>query len=117
MLFQDMQRFEARAFLCLVLLATALFFWLVLPFFNVLLWAVVIAAVFTPIQRNLTLRYHLGPNLAALLTVLLALFLIILPLAWIFYTGAKEALLLSLTSSYVPYFRIRRCRTSQRFLI
>lgn len=94
MLFQDMQRFEARAFLCLVLLATALFFWLVLPFFNVLLWAVVIAAVFTPIQRNLTLRYHLGPNLAALLTVLLALFLIILPLAWIFYTGAKEALLL-----------------------
>lgn len=94
MLFHDMQRFEARAFLCLVLLATALFFWLLLPFFNVLLWAVVIAAVLTPVNRKLLTFSHIGPNRAALLTVLLALFLIILPLGWILYTGAREALLL-----------------------
>ena len=62
MLFPDMQRFEARAFLCLVLMATALFFWLLLPFFNVLLWAVVIAAVFTPINRKLLTLPQISEN-------------------------------------------------------
>ena len=93
-MFDNMQRFEARAFLVLVLIATALFFWLILPFFNVFLWSVVIAAVFTPLFRRLRQHAGLGPNLAALVTVLLALFLIILPLAWILYSGAREALLL-----------------------
>ncbi len=93
-MFENMQRFEARAFLVLVLIATGLFFWLILPFFNVFLWSVVIAAVFTPLFRRLRLHTRLGPNMAALVTVLLALFLIILPLAWILYSGAKEALLL-----------------------
>ena len=93
-MFDNMQRFEARAFLVLVLIATALFFWLILPFFNVFLWSVVIAAVFTPLVRRLRQHAGLGPNLAALVTVLLALFLIILPLAWILYSGAREALLL-----------------------
>lgn len=92
-MFDNMKNFEARAFLCLVLAATALFIWLLSPFLDVLLWAVVIAAVFTPLYRRL-LHKGLGKNLAALATMLLSLFVIILPLAWILYTGAREALLL-----------------------
>lgn len=89
-MFDNLERFEARAFFCLVLAATGLFGWLLLPFFDVFLWSVVIAAIFSPLFRHLRTRRGLQPNLAALCTVLLALFVIILPIAWIIYSGGKE---------------------------
>ncbi len=78
-MFADMRRFEARAFLLLLAAATALFGWLLLPFFDVLFWAVVIGVLFSPVNIFLRGRWRMGPNLASVLTVLLCLFVIILP--------------------------------------
>ncbi len=90
-MFADMRRFEARAFLLLLAAATALFGWLLLPFFDVLFWAVVIGVLFSPVNIFLRGRWRMGPNLASVLTVLLCLFVIILPLAWILYSCLSEA--------------------------
>lgn len=90
-MFADMRRFEARAFLLLLAAATALFGRLLLPFFDVLFWAVVIGVLFSPVNIFLRGRWRMGPNLASVLTVLLCLFVIILPLAWILYSCLSEA--------------------------
>ena len=86
-----MQRFEARAFLCLLLGVSLLFGWLLLPFFDVLFWAMVIGVLFTPINKILCHRLRLGPSPAALLTVLFCLVVIILPLLWLIYSCVEEA--------------------------
>ena len=93
-MFNDMPRFEARAFLLLLAIATFLFGWLLQPFFDVLFWAMVIGVLFTPLYRALHESRGLGSNLSALITVLASLFVIILPLAWILYSCAMEGLLL-----------------------
>ncbi|MBQ4615139.1 MAG: AI-2E family transporter [Mailhella sp.] len=93
-MFDDMRRFESRAFLLLLAAATVLFGWLILPFADVLLWAVVIGVLFSPVNRFLLGRFGFGRNLAALVTVLTSLFTIILPLAWILYSCALEGLAL-----------------------
>ena len=84
-MFNDMRLFESRAFLLLLAGATCLFGWLLLPFFDVILWAVVIGVLFSPVNRGLRGR-GLGRNSAALVTVLASLFIIILPLAWELYS-------------------------------
>ena len=93
-MFHDMRLFEARAFLLLLAGATILFGWLLLPFFDVILWAVVIGVLFSPVNRALSERFGFGPNLSALVTVLTSLFTIILPLAWILYSCAVEGIAL-----------------------
>lgn len=93
-MFDDMPRFEARAFLLLLAGATVLFGWLLFPFFTVLFWAVVIAVLFGPVNAYLRGRRGLHPNLAAVLTVLFCLLVIILPLTWIVYSCVQEGLAL-----------------------
>lgn len=90
LMFADMRRFETRAFLLLLAAATVLFGWLLLPFFDVLFWAVVIGVLFSPVNIFLRDGRGMGPNIASALTVLLCLFVIILPLAWILYSCLSE---------------------------
>lgn len=87
----DTQHFEARAFMFLLAAATALFGWLLFPFFDVMFWAVVIAVLFGPVNAFLRDRRGLHPNVASVLTVFFCLVVIILPLAWILYSGLSEA--------------------------
>lgn len=87
----DTRRFEARAFLMLLAVVTALFGCLLLPFFDVLFWAVVIAVLFGPVNSFLRQRRGLRPNAASLLTILLCLVVIVLPLVWIFSSCLQEA--------------------------
>lgn len=90
----NMQSFEARAFLLLLAASSVLFGWLLLPFFDVLFWSVVIAVLFSPVHVRLRDNYGMKPNLASLLTVLLCLFIIILPLAWLLYSCVAEGVAL-----------------------
>lgn len=89
-MFDDMRRFESYAFLVLLLGATVLFGWLLLPFFDVLFWSIVIGVLFTPINLLFRSKCRLGANLSALLSVLLCLLILILPLAWILYSCVNE---------------------------
>ena len=75
----------------LIVLGLALYVcWLMLqPFFNVLLWAVVLTVVFYPMHRRI--RYKTGrPTLAAAISTLLVVLLIVLPVTFITIAVVRE---------------------------
>jgi predicted PurR-regulated permease PerM len=75
----------------LVALAIALYAcWLMLqPFFNVLLWAAVLAVVFYPMHRRIRARLR-RPALAAALSTLLVIVFILLPVTFITVAVVRE---------------------------
>lgn len=62
-----------------------------MPFYGAIFWAAVLAIMFAPFQRWLLRRNNGWHNSAALLTLLLCLFLVILPLTLIGMSLAQEA--------------------------
>jgi predicted PurR-regulated permease PerM len=68
--------------------------WILLPFFGTILWSAVIAVLFAPVYRRLLPRMNGRQNAAALLTLLLALAIVILPLTLIAFALAREAALI-----------------------
>ncbi len=87
----DMQNptFEQKAFILLLVLVTIAFFWILLPFYGAVFWAMVLAVVFSPLQERLLRRLGGRGNLAALLTLIICLLVAILPV--IFITSAVVA--------------------------
>ncbi|MDR2856717.1 MAG: AI-2E family transporter [Novosphingobium sp.] len=83
--------FEDAGFVALVLLVTLAFVWLALPFFGAILWGVVAAIVFAPVYRMLVFRLGLRRNLAAALTLLLILAVVIVPAILIGVSLVQEA--------------------------
>ena len=75
-----MRSLEDRAFIVLVIAATLAFAWIMLPFFAAILWAIVIAVIFSPLHARLLKEMPRQPNLAAFLSVFLITILAILPL-------------------------------------
>jgi len=73
-------RLHYRTFIILLVLVTLAFIHLLLPYYGAIFWAAILAISFIPLHRRML--PHLGgrANLSALLTVLLCLFLVILPL-------------------------------------
>jgi predicted PurR-regulated permease PerM len=65
--------------------------WVLLPFYGAILWAVIIAMLFTPIYQWLLVRVHHRRNLAAALVMLLVLVVGVLPFAFITASLAREA--------------------------
>ena len=80
---------ERKAFVLLLTLVTIAFFWILLPFYGALFWAMVLAVVFAPLQQRLVQRLDGKRNLAALLTLTTCLLVAILPV--IFITSAAVA--------------------------
>ena len=74
-------RLEDAGFLLLVVVVTLLFGWVVAPFFGAILWAIVAAIMFAPVFRKLLRRFPERRGLAALLTLLLIITVVILPAA------------------------------------
>ena len=74
----------------LVALVTLAFGWILLPFYGSILWASIIALLFAPVYRRLLARTR-RRNLAALLTLLMVLVIVVLPLALLTATLAREA--------------------------
>ena len=62
-----------------------------IPFYGTLLWAVIIALLFTPVFRRLLRRWPGRRNQAALLTLLAVLLMVVLPFAVITATLINEA--------------------------
>lgn len=81
-----------RRALPLLLLAAALALgWMLLPLGSALLWAVILAMLFTPLQRRLLARLGGRRALAALLTLGVVLLIVVLPLALLSAALAREA--------------------------
>jgi len=86
-----MKKTEDRAFLLLVALATIAFAWVLQPFCGRILWGLVAAILFNPV--NLRLRKAMGERngLAAFATVLLVIVIVILPLILISAALGRQA--------------------------
>ena len=79
------------SFIALVVLVTAAFAWLLLPFYGAVLWAVILAILFNPLQRRLVRRFGGRTNLAAGLSVLACICIVIIPGSLILAALAHEA--------------------------
>ncbi len=68
-----------KAFLLLLALVTAAFAWLMLPFYGAVLWAVILAIVFQPMQRSFEKQFWPRRNLAALVSTLICVVIAVIP--------------------------------------
>lgn len=75
----------------LLLAVSIAFGWILLPLYTTILWSGVIAMLFTPLQRRLVRRLGGARTPAALLTLLAAICLVVLPLALVIASVAREA--------------------------
>lgn len=81
-----------RRILLAMMLATALALgWIVLPFYGPILWGAVIAQIFDPLNQTLLSRTGGRRNVSAMLTLLAAICLVILPLVFLGVSLAREA--------------------------
>lgn len=84
-------RLHQRTLLLLVVLASLAFAGILLPFFNAVFWAMVLAIVFMPVHERLLLRLRGHHNLAALATLSLCLLMVIIPLGLVGSLLVQEA--------------------------
>ena len=86
-----MRRFDDQVFRLLLLAVTVGFAWVLQPFYGAILWAIIVAVIFAPVNRALLRSMPGRPNLAALLTVLLTIAIVIVPLAIVATSLVREA--------------------------
>lgn len=82
---------ERATFLILVAVVTVLFLWLMLPYSGAILWGLVAAIVFTPLYRRLTAMLGGRRTLAASLTLLVVLGVVIVPAILLTVSLIQEA--------------------------
>ncbi len=70
---------QRASFYVLLLIVTVAFVWLLIPYYTAVLWAVILAILFFPIHKRLERWLGGRPTVAALLTLLLCIGLVILP--------------------------------------
>lgn len=101
---------EDTAFTWLLLLVTLAFAWILWPFFGAVLWAIVGAILFVPLQRRLTARMGGRRTLAAFVTLLVILLIVILPLAFLSaaLVGEATGLYARMKSGEVDFARYAR---------
>jgi predicted PurR-regulated permease PerM len=82
---------EDKAFLALVIAISAVFAWILWPFYGAIFWGTALAILFTPLYRRLLRSLWHRPTLAALATLTIVLVMVILPLALIAALVLQEA--------------------------
>jgi predicted PurR-regulated permease PerM len=82
---------ENRALPLLMIAVSVALAWILLPFYGTILWGAIIAMLFAPLHRWLLLNMPGRPSLAAVLTLLTVMVVVILPLALITAAMAREA--------------------------
>ena len=86
-----MRRIEYQSFLLLLAGVTLAFAWVLAPFYGSILWAIVVAVIFVPVQRRLETSMRGRRGLAAAVTVLIIIAMVILPLAVVAASLVQEA--------------------------
>jgi predicted PurR-regulated permease PerM len=82
---------EHRALLVMLVAVSFALGWILLPFYGTLLWSAIIALLFAPLHRRLLLRLRHRRTLAALLTILTAVVMVVVPFVLLSATLAREA--------------------------
>ncbi len=86
-----MQRIEHQGFLLLLVVITLAFAWVLQPFYGAILWAIVVAVLFAPVYRRLLARMGDRRSLAAAVTLLIVIAIVILPLTMVATSLIQEA--------------------------
>ncbi len=81
---------ENRPFIAFVVIVSLAFAWVVSPFYGSILWAVVAAIIFAPLNRRIAGAIPKWPNLAATITLLAIIAVVILPSAMIATSLVQE---------------------------
>jgi len=81
---------QHKAFILLLTLVSIAFIWLLLPYYGAVLWAVILAILFQPMQRRLERRLNGRRNWAALISVAACVFIVLLPMTLIFGAMVRE---------------------------
>lgn len=84
------ERFEDKAFLWLVIIISIAFLWVVAPLYGPILWAIIIAILFAGFHRRVLAHFQ-KPNLAAFVSLILVLLVVVLPVTLLTLSLAKEA--------------------------
>lgn len=71
---------QNKFFVFLLVAVSVAFAWILLPFFGAIFWGAAFAILFAPLFRKLVVRFHGRRNLAAAVTLLLTVLVVILPL-------------------------------------
>jgi predicted PurR-regulated permease PerM len=82
---------EEKTFLLLIVAASLAFLWILWPLYGAILWATVMAIMFAPLYRHLSGPMRQRPNVAALVTILIVVVMVILPLTAIAASLVQEA--------------------------
>ncbi|MDQ1813531.1 AI-2E family transporter [Massilia sp. CCM 9210] len=82
---------QQKSFLLLLALVTIGFGWILAPYAGAIFWGVVLAILFAPLNRWLLKKTNHKPNLAALLTLLSIVVMVILPLSLIAVSLVDQA--------------------------
>ena len=77
----DIPKLHRAVFLLLLSGSTLAFLWVLAPFWGAVLWAVTLALLFNPLFQRLRRRLGQRDNVAALLTLLIVVALVIVPLS------------------------------------
>jgi len=86
------RQMETKAFLWLLLLVSAGFFLVVLPFFGPILWATAVAIIFYPMQVRLLDKLPRRKNLTALITLLACIIIVVLPVIFVIVSVVAEGM-------------------------
>lgn len=82
---------QGLSFVAVVLLVTAAFIWLLIPYYGAVLWAVILAVLFHPLQRWLVDGLGGRRNLAAALSLLACICIVVIPGSVILASLTREA--------------------------
>ena len=86
-----MRKLENQSFLLLLFVTTLAFAWIIQPFYGAVLWAIIAAVIFAPLNRELLRSMRGKPNLAAAVAVVIIVAMVILPLAMVATALVQEA--------------------------
>lgn len=81
---------ERRSFLLTLILVSIAFAWVLIPFWGAIFWACVVTVIFYPLQQKLKKTFGDKPNRAALVTLLIALVIVVIPALGISYSFVQE---------------------------
>ena len=84
------RRIQQASFVVLLVLSSIAFIWLIFPFYSAILWAVVLATLFHPFHKAVSLRLRTHRNIAAGISVLVCVFVVLVPAAFVFTAVARE---------------------------
>ncbi len=82
---------QDKALLVLIVAVSVAFAWILWPFYGAILWAVILATVFAPVHRRIRAATPDRRNLAAFVTLLIIVTIVLLPLALTAASLANEA--------------------------